>query len=118
MRIPSFWKQGGDDPHDVAMTGADCKLYRGRGQTRRAPCPDEMDHGDGLRDGTWHLIIGASMQQSAAPAFSCAAPLLEKERHARGATLLKDRLDPFRLHRSRARPGLSPDDHPMDPLER
>ena len=58
-----------------------------------------------------------TVQLSAVSALLNSTPLLEEERHPRGAALITKGDDPIALHRPSTRTALSADNHPIDTAE-
>jgi hypothetical protein len=71
----------------------------------------------GLRAHAGHLVVSAAVEVATRRFLANAAPLFEKEGHALPHALALNGLNPSRLHRPCARPGLSANDHPMDAVK-
>ena len=66
----------------------------------------------------WHLVIRPAAQRATSPMLLNTAPLLEEKRHPIRATLVEQVIHPARLDRTRAGPGLTADNDPVNPIQR
>src|SRR4051794_10669617 len=72
---------------------------------------------DFIGDPLGHFVVGLAIEGSAGRRFAYAAPLFEKEAHARSLALLADAFDPCPVHWPGAGATFATDNHPTDAVK-